>query len=72
MRVGIAAKIIAAVTIPALGFMGVSALYVFERWHTVREIENTQQAIVYAVSASALVHELQKERGASALFIGAR
>ncbi|MCK4739334.1 MAG: nitrate- and nitrite sensing domain-containing protein [Deltaproteobacteria bacterium] len=69
-KIGIKGKLILMQVLPVLVALYFSVTVVLEQSNTVKEIEGLQTLSTLAVDLSALVHEQQKERGASALYLG--
>jgi methyl-accepting chemotaxis protein len=65
-------RIAMALVLPVLGMLAFSGMTVLEKQSIVSEIEHLEELSNRAPIVSALVHELQKERGASAVFIGSK
>lgn len=63
-------RIALALVLPILGLVAFSGTMVLEKRQTVSEMDHIRELAELAPTISALVHELQKERGASAGFIG--
>ncbi len=61
----IKARILAVVSIPILTIVVATIIYLFEKYEQATEIDPLATMAVYARNASALIHELQKERGRS-------
>ncbi len=57
-------------SLSALGFVGHAASQMFEARQLAAEAPAAAKAIAYATAAGALCHDLQRERGSSALFLG--
>lgn len=57
-------------SLSVLGFVGYAATQMFEARQLAAEAPVAAKAIAYAGAAGALCHDLQRERGSSALFIG--
>ncbi len=70
LRIGI--RIGIAVILPILGLLYFSATAVLDARRTASEMDDLQTLANLAPVASAVVHELQKERGMSAGFIGSQ
>lgn len=70
MNLGLKQKLILMVLPVLLGLIGFSYDKVSSDWNTVQEMESFQQFAELGVFSSSLVHELQKERGMSAGFVG--
>ncbi len=68
----IGARIAIALTLPVLGLLVFSGWLISDRLAMVRQAESLIGLAGLASDASGLVHELQKERGASALFLGSK
>jgi len=58
--------------LPILGMLYFSGVTLLEKKTIVSEMENLQELAELAPTISALVHELQKERGTSAVYIGSK
>lgn len=58
--------------LPVLGMLYFSGTAILEKQAVVSEMESLQELANLAPTISALVHELQKERGTSAVFIGSK
>lgn len=56
---------------PVLGMLYFSAMAVVEKYSVVDSLHSLQELTHLAIRSSALIHELQKERGLSSGFIGA-
>ncbi|MEZ8379971.1 methyl-accepting chemotaxis protein [Vibrio splendidus] len=65
-------KIIALLTLPILGFLWLSVSAISEGVETTSEMSSLNQLTRLSVVYSELVHELQKERGMTAGFIGSQ
>ncbi len=61
--------VIAIISIVILFFAVTSAFYQYESY---KSISGSKEAVVLAIKIGSLVHELQKERGASAGFLGSK
>jgi len=68
----ISRRIAASLALPLIAMLFFSGFIVVEKFKTVGEMNNVQNLANLAPTISALVHELQKERGASAGFIGSK
>ncbi|MEM8923189.1 MAG: methyl-accepting chemotaxis protein [Actinomycetota bacterium] len=68
-RVPLRAKLSVVVAIGLVGVLAVGVLVARDRQRAVGEAENVQALVELSVRTGALVHELQKERGGSALFL---
>lgn len=65
-------KLTLVVLLPVIGLSIYSSLLVFERYQQMVDITRVHMLSEFAPAVSALVHELQKERGRSAGFIGSK
>jgi len=65
-------KLIVMLFIPLLGLMFFAVVSVHDKIVTLRAMHDTRSLAQLAVRASGLVHEVQKERGLTAGFIGSR
>jgi methyl-accepting chemotaxis protein len=70
MRFRILHRFLLALMVPTLGLALAASEIVFEKRATVREMNALAELVDVATVISGLVHELQKERGGSALFLG--
>jgi methyl-accepting chemotaxis protein len=70
MLQSIRSRILFALLIPSLALLGFAALLIRDRLVDLRQAAAVQDISGYAIAASAFMHELQKERGSSALFLG--
>ncbi|MFC1673558.1 methyl-accepting chemotaxis protein [Pseudomonadota bacterium] len=71
-NMNIGSRIILALTLPILGLIFVSATVILDKRTLFSEMESLQELADEAPIISAVVHELQKERGTSAVFIGSK
>jgi methyl-accepting chemotaxis protein len=65
-------KLLLILIFPLLGFLLLSGVYVVDNYRTLRGMESTVTASSTAESLSQLITRLQRERGASGVFIGSR
>ena len=65
-------QVLVAILVSILALTGVSGVLVLDRWHVMRLNVQTIDLAASVTKVSALVHELQKERGASALYLGSK
>ncbi|MFY9290490.1 MAG: nitrate- and nitrite sensing domain-containing protein, partial [Methylorubrum rhodinum] len=65
-------RIVAVALIPCLAFAGVAGEAVFERVGEGRAMARMEALVGLSSRVSAMVHEAQKERGASSLFLGSK
>jgi methyl-accepting chemotaxis protein len=70
LKIGL--RIAIALILPLLGMLGFSSYVVVEKSRIAAETERLTTLASYATDISALIHELQKERGSSALFLGSK
>jgi methyl-accepting chemotaxis protein len=68
----IATRLALAIALPILAVLLMSGLVISKQLQTVRQANQLQALSHFSSRISDLVHELQKERGMSALFIGSR
>lgn len=68
----IGTRIALALVLPIVGLLIFSGLTVLDKRQFASEIEDVHMLTLLAPEISALVHELQKERGTSAVFIGSK
>ncbi|MEH6405382.1 MAG: nitrate- and nitrite sensing domain-containing protein [Sneathiella sp.] len=68
----IAVRITLALSLPVLGMLFFSSLNVSDKYQTSSEMDQILELTEIAPVISAVVHELQKERGTSAVFIGSK
>jgi methyl-accepting chemotaxis protein len=61
-----------AALLPVFGLLAIAGLVIVERRATVRDMQQLQGVVALATDVSGLVHEMQKERGASAVFLGSK
>ncbi|SDA31890.1 Methyl-accepting chemotaxis protein [Methylobacterium sp. UNC378MF] len=66
------ARILAVALAPCLAFAGAGGLAVSDQWARRGEMDRVESLVGLASRISAFVHEAQRERGASSLFLGAR
>nr|WP_041706111.1 methyl-accepting chemotaxis protein [Pseudomonas fulva] len=65
-------KLMLILACPLLGFLWLAALQVNSSYQTLQEMEQTQQASDVAQKVSQLITVLQRERGASGVFLGSQ
>jgi len=66
-RIGV--RFAAAVALPLLVMLGLGLLSSYERWTTARHMARLEELSRFATQVGDLVHEMQRERGMSAVFI---
>lgn len=70
MKLGLAHKMLLVVCLPLLALLFFSGRYVYERYRVEQEMSEARAALAAVKEAAQLAHELQKERGMSAGFLG--
>ncbi|SHL05701.1 methyl-accepting chemotaxis protein [Phytopseudomonas punonensis] len=65
-------KLLLILAFPLLGFLWLAALQVSDSYQTLQEMEQTQEASEVAQKVSQLITVLQRERGASGVFLGSQ
>ena len=65
-------RIVAVALIPCLAFAGVAGEAVYERWGEGRAMARMERSVGLSARIGAFVHEAQRERGASSLFLGSK
>lgn len=68
--VKIRTRVLLALALPTAAFLGLSVFVVAERRGTVAEMDRLGQVAEITTHLSNLVHDIQRERGASAVFLG--
>jgi methyl-accepting chemotaxis protein len=71
-NIKIAGRIVIATILPLLAFAGFAAKGLFEKWSTYQSVGRVAVVIETVPSVSNLVHQLQRERGASATFVASK
>ncbi|TXN60202.1 chemotaxis protein, partial [Methylobacterium sp. WL18] len=66
------ARILAVALAPCLAFAGAAGWAVSDQWARRAEMDRVETLVGLASRISAFVHEAQRERGASSLFLAAR
>ncbi|MFQ2092491.1 methyl-accepting chemotaxis protein [Aeromonas taiwanensis] len=69
-KLGLAHKMLLVVCLPLLALLFFSGRYVYERYQVEQEMSEALAALAVVKEAAQLAHELQKERGMSAGFLG--
>jgi len=72
MKLTLRSKLMLIVAVPLIGMLWVSTWNTIEKMALSREMGHLQNLVGVATRVGALVHELQKERGMSAGFIGSK
>jgi methyl-accepting chemotaxis protein len=70
VKVGV--RVLIGMLVPVMGLVFYSGISMLDKFSTAQEMERVQALAEIAPKISALVHELQKERGQSAGFIGSK
>jgi len=65
-------KLLLILLSPLLGFLWLASLYVTDSYQTLRQMEETVEASTAAQKISHLITALQRERGASGVFLGSQ
>ncbi len=71
-NLSIKSKMALIITIPALIIFILLSLNIYKNYSQVQKLTKIQEVAIFATKISALVHNTQKERGASAGFIGSK
>ena len=69
-RLGLAGKMLLAICLPLLALLFFASHYAYDKYQIAGEMTQALQQLTVVNSSAQLVHELQKERGMSAGFIG--
>ena len=71
-NIPLSSKLILILLAPLLGFLWLASLYVAESFSTLRQMEATVEASGSAQQVSDLITALQRERGASGVYLGSQ
>lgn len=71
-NIPLSAKLLLILACPMLGFLWLASLYVADSYATLRQMERTVEASVAAQNVSRLITALQRERGASGVYLGSQ
>ena len=71
-NISVCSRILLALSVPVIVLVAFAGIMLTEDWRQARESDRVRNLAELAPSISNLVHELQKERGASAGFIGSK
>ncbi len=71
-NIPLSAKLLLILACPMLGFLWLASLYVADSYATLRQMERTVEASVAAQTVSRLITALQRERGASGVYLGSQ
>ena len=69
-KMGLKGKLVLLLSLPILGILYFAVSGIFDRAMVLGDARDIKELTTLSIHSSALVHELQKERGASAGFIG--
>lgn len=69
---GFRSKLLLLLVVPILGLLFFSLFVIHGKFNTAREMADVEQMLQMSVVISALVHEIQKERGTTAGFIASK
>ncbi len=65
-------KLLMILLLPLVGFLWLAGLFIADRYQTLRDMEATVQASATAQKVSRLIDTLQRERGASGVYLGSQ
>ena len=71
-NLSIKVKLLLLALIPLLGLLYFAIIDIQDKWQISAEMDDIRNLSSFAVKASALVHETQKERGATAVFLASK
>jgi len=71
-NIPLSAKLVLILACPVLGFLWLASLYIANSYSTLKQMEDTVEASVAAQTVSRLITALQRERGASGLYLGSQ
>ncbi|MCH2341009.1 methyl-accepting chemotaxis protein [Pseudomonas sp. NPDC047963] len=71
-NIPLSAKLVLILACPVLGFLWLASLYIANSYGTLKQMEDTVEASVAAQTVSRLITELQRERGASGVYLGSQ
>lgn len=71
-NIPLSAKLLLILASPMLGFLWLAGLYVADSYSTLRQMERTVEASEAAQAVSQLITALQRERGASGVYLGSQ
>lgn len=69
-NLGLARKMLLAITLPLFALIFFSGHYIYDKYVAERKMQQALQQLTVLQSSAQVVHELQKERGMSAGFLG--
>ncbi len=68
----ISQKLLLLLMLPIFGLLFLASIITFERFNNFIEFNNLNRAVSFSTKITSLVHEMQKERGMTAGFIGSK
>jgi methyl-accepting chemotaxis protein len=71
-NIPLSAKLLLILACPMLGFLWLAGLYVADSYSTLRQMERTVEVSEAAQAVSQLITALQRERGASGVYLGSQ
>ena len=71
-NIPLSAKLVLILACPVLGFLWLASLYIANSYSTLKQMEDTVEASVAAQTVSRLITALQRERGASGVYLGSQ
>ncbi len=71
-NIPLSAKLVLILACPVLGFLWLASLYIGNSYSTLKQMEDTVEASVAAQTVSRLITALQRERGASGVYLGSQ
>ncbi|MBI3504724.1 MAG: nitrate- and nitrite sensing domain-containing protein [Proteobacteria bacterium] len=71
-KLGLRSQIMIALFIPIVGLIAMAGIVAYQKQRIVAQMATVEETVDAATAIGPFVHELQRERGASALFLGSR
>lgn len=71
-NIPLSAKLVLILACPLIGFLWLASLYIADSYSTLKQMDDTVEASVTAQTVSRLITALQRERGASGVFLSSR
>lgn len=71
-NIPLSAKLVLILACPLLGFLWLASLYIADSYSTLKQMDDTVEASVAAQTVSRLITALQRERGASGVFLSSK
>ncbi|ANF26390.1 HAMP domain-containing protein [Stutzerimonas zhaodongensis] len=71
-NIPLSAKLVLILACPVLGFLWLASLYIANSYSTLKQMEDTVEASVAAQTVSRLITALQRERGATGVYLGSQ